>query len=182
MLAILLGDLFLLVGLAVLLLPLLVTELSRPRDGAWGSVFLLLSVDLLTNSDRFRGPSILAVVLSTTIIIRLAIEVASNRFKQLSEGEQSRLITFERWSTSLRQLFASLMAFGGIFVGLIKRSLLASKPKKPEKKWVRPEKSSTEEDGEQSKRDVDESTSDDLLLSSDSLNIQSSSETTGKDS
>ena len=34
MLATLTGDLCLLVGLAVLLLPLLATELSRPRDGA----------------------------------------------------------------------------------------------------------------------------------------------------
>ena len=41
MLATLTGDLCLLVGLAVLLLPLLATELSRPRDGVWGAVVLV---------------------------------------------------------------------------------------------------------------------------------------------
>ena len=34
----------LLVGLAILLLPLLATELSRPRDSAWGAVMLLLGL------------------------------------------------------------------------------------------------------------------------------------------
>mgnify|MGYP001307856170 CR=1 FL=1 len=42
MLATLSGDLCLLFGLALLLLPLLAVELSRPRDGVWGAVVLLL--------------------------------------------------------------------------------------------------------------------------------------------
>ena len=42
MLATLAGFLALLLGLSLLLLPLLVTELSRPRDSAWGAVVLLL--------------------------------------------------------------------------------------------------------------------------------------------
>lgn len=52
MLATLTGDLCLLAGLAVLLLPLLATELSRPRDGAWGAIILLLGLVLVTSSDR----------------------------------------------------------------------------------------------------------------------------------
>ena len=41
MLATLSGDVCLLFGLALLLLPLLAVELSRPRDGVWGAIVLL---------------------------------------------------------------------------------------------------------------------------------------------
>jgi len=45
------GTLTLLVGLAVLLLPLLANELSRPRDAAWGAVVLLLGLVLVTCAE-----------------------------------------------------------------------------------------------------------------------------------
>ena len=55
MLATLSGDICLLFGLALLLLPLLAAELSRPRDGVWGAVVLILGLVLVTSSDRMRG-------------------------------------------------------------------------------------------------------------------------------
>ena len=55
MLATLSGDLCLVAGLALLLLPLLAVQLSRPRDGVWGAVILLLGLVLVTSSDRLRG-------------------------------------------------------------------------------------------------------------------------------
>ena len=104
MLATFAGDVCLLLGLAVLLLPLLATELSRPRDGAWGGVVLLLGLVLVTSSDRLRGAPMLAVVCGGLLISRLTAEVAQSRWQRLSPEEQQRLRSRERWSTSVQQL------------------------------------------------------------------------------
>ncbi len=55
MVASLSGTLALAVGLAVLLLPLMASELSRPRDAMWGAVVLLLGLTLVTSADRLTG-------------------------------------------------------------------------------------------------------------------------------
>ena len=68
MLATLSGDLCLLFGLGLLLLPLLAVELSRPRDGVWGAVVLLLGLVLVTSSDRLRGAPMLAVLCGSLLI------------------------------------------------------------------------------------------------------------------
>ena len=75
MLATLSGDLCLLLGLALLLLPLLAVELSRPRDGVWGAVVLLLGLVLVTSTDRLRGAPMLAVLCAGLLIARLGSEV-----------------------------------------------------------------------------------------------------------
>ena len=80
MLATLSGDLCLLLGLALLLLPLLAVELSRPRDGVWGAVVLLLGLVLVTSSDRLRGAPMLAVLCAGLLIARLAAEVGQGRW------------------------------------------------------------------------------------------------------
>lgn len=152
MLATLTGDLCLLVGLAVLLLPLLATELSRPRDGAWGAVVLLMGLVLVTSSDRLRGAPMLAVACGALLISRLGIEVAQSRWHQLSPEEQQRLSSRERWATSLQQLVSTLMSFGGS-VGSLAKTIQPSLPtnsKQPKregasktgKRWVRPESDS----------------------------------------
>ncbi|MFL0733138.1 MAG: hypothetical protein AB8A35_07465, partial [Prochlorococcus sp.] len=76
MLATLIGELSLLLGLAVLLLPLLTTELSHPRDGVWGAVVLMLGLALITSSDRLQGSPMLAVLFGALLVSRLGIEVA----------------------------------------------------------------------------------------------------------
>ncbi|MFM9102322.1 MAG: Ycf66 family protein, partial [Cyanobium sp.] len=62
MLAILGGALALVIGLAVLLLPLLLPELSRARDAVWGAVVLLLGLVLVTSAERLRGAPMLGVL------------------------------------------------------------------------------------------------------------------------
>ncbi|MFN9057449.1 MAG: Ycf66 family protein, partial [Cyanobacteriota bacterium] len=52
----------LVLGLGLLLLPLLATELSRPGDSAWGALVLLLALVLVTSSDRLTGSPMLAVI------------------------------------------------------------------------------------------------------------------------
>ena len=104
MLATLGGLLALPLGLTVLLLPLLAPELSRPRDSAWGAVLLLLGLDLVTSADRLTGAPMLGVLCGALLIGRLGLEVGLGRWRQLTEEEQQRLGSLERWSTSFRQL------------------------------------------------------------------------------
>ena len=146
MLATLAGDLCLLLGLAVLLLPLLATELSRPRDGIWGGVVLLLGLILVTSSDRLRGAPMLAVICSALLISRLGSEVAQSRWQRLSQEEQQRLRSRERWSTSLQQLGTSittLLSNISAAVGSLKPEPAAANREEGSsrsgKRWIRPD-------------------------------------------
>jgi hypothetical protein len=144
MLATLGGFLALLLGLLVLLLPLLASELSRARDSVWGAVVLLLGLVLVTSAERLTGAPMLAVLCGGLLIGRLGVEVGQARWRQLSEEERERLWSLERWQTSLNQLGAALarlveLAGGGI-TGL--GSWLAERrtPRPATtKRWVRPE-------------------------------------------
>ena len=108
MLATISGSLALLVGLAVLLLPLLVTEMSRPRDALWGAVVLLLGLVLVTSAERLSGAPMLAVLCGGLLIGRLGSEVLQLRWRQLTPEEQQRLGSSERWRTGVSQLTATL--------------------------------------------------------------------------
>jgi len=108
MLATISGSLALLVGLAVLLLPLLVTEMSRPRDALWGAVVLLLGLVLVTSAERLSGAPMLAVLCGGLLIGRLGSEVLQLRWRQLTPEEQQRLGSSERWRTGVSQLTTTL--------------------------------------------------------------------------
>ncbi len=142
MLATLTGDLCLLAGLAVLLLPLLATELSRPRDGAWGAIILLLGLVLVTSSDRLRGAPMLGVACAGLLISRLGAEVGQARWQQLSDEERQRLGSRERWTTSLQQLTTVLASLGSATADTLK-SLKPAAKTGTNKRWVRPDESST---------------------------------------
>jgi hypothetical protein len=107
MVASLSGTLALVVGLAVLLLPLMASELSRPRDALWGAVVLLLGLTLVTSADRLTGSPMLAVLCGGLLIGRLGLEVVQLRWRALTPEEQQRLLSLERWQTSLSELLAS---------------------------------------------------------------------------
>ena len=145
MLATLTGDLCLLAGLAVLLLPLLATELSRPRDGAWGAVILLLGLVLVTSSDRLRGAPMLGVACAGLLISRLGAEVGQARWQQLSDEERKRLGSRERWATSLQQLTTVLASLVNATADTLK-SLKPAAKTGTNKLWVRPEQTSTDAD------------------------------------
>ena len=143
MLATLGGTLALLVGLTVMLLPLLATELSRPRDAAWGSVVLLLGLTLVTSADRLTGSPMLAVLCGGLLIARLGSEVLQSRWRMLTPEEQQRIASLERWQTSLGELFSSsskaaavLNETGGSLLSAFKGG---PKPGKTSKRWVRSE-------------------------------------------
>ncbi|MCX5957256.1 MAG: Ycf66 family protein [Cyanobacteria bacterium] len=157
MLAILGGLLALPLGLTVLLLPLLAPELSRPRDSAWGAVLLLLGLDLVTSADRLTGAPMLGVLCGALLIGRLGLEVGLGRWRQLTEEEQQRLGSLERWSTSFRQLgitSTGLLERAGAGIGNLTAGIgqltagsgglaggapARSGGKRKGKRWVRPE-------------------------------------------
>jgi hypothetical protein len=150
MLATLGGALALAVGVAVLLLPVLVSELSRPRDATWGAVVLLLGLVLVTSAERLTGSPMLAVLCGGLLIGRLGTEVGLARWRQLTEEERQRLGSTERWRSSLDQLAASLAGvvqraggvlatLGGTLGGLGGAVTAVRKPKAGGKRWVRPE-------------------------------------------
>lgn len=149
MLATLAGTLALLLGLAILLLPLLAGELSRPRDSAWGAVVLLMGLVLVTCADRLTGAPMLGVLCAGLVIGRLGGEVGQARWRQLTAEERQRLGSTERWSSSLGQLGASLGRLLELGTGLAAaaQGWLAERrrPRSSGKRWVRPEAETAEE-------------------------------------
>lgn len=143
MLATLGGFLALLLGLLLLLLPLLVQELSRPRDSAWGAVVLLLGLVLVTSSERLTGAPMLAVLCGGLLIGRLGSEVAQARWRALSEEERRMLASSERWSRSLHQLgavAASLLQTAAALAAAIGPWLAERRQGRARgKRWVRSE-------------------------------------------
>ena len=140
MLASLSGSLALLLGLAVMLLPLLSPELSRPRDSAWGGLVVLLGLTLVTSADRLSGSPMLAVLCGGLLIGRLGGEVMQLRWSQLTPEEQQGLITLERWQRSLSELGVSVGSLVGR-ITVIAAGLGGSRPRTAgrSKRWVRPE-------------------------------------------
>ena len=143
------GDICLLFGLALLLLPLLAVELSRPRDGAWGALVLLLGLVLVTSSDRMRGAPMLAVLCGSLLVARLSAEVGQGRWRALSDAERQRLSSSEHWFNNLKQLKTTAKSLGeglgeGIG-GMAKQLKPAGRSGVSGKKWVRPEDPATPE-------------------------------------
>ena len=151
MLATLGGILALIVGLALLLLPVTVSELSRPRDSAWGAVVLLLGLVLVTSAERLTGAPMLAVLCGGLLIGRLGTEVGQARWRQLSSEEQTALRSSARWRTSLNQLLTvSTQLLAGLITALVTvRQALQqtiarrSQPRGSSKRWIRQDDSTT---------------------------------------
>ena len=136
-LAVLIGSLALLAGLLLMLLPLVASELARPRDSFWAAVVLLLGLVLVTASDRLTGAPMLGVLCGGLLIGRLGSEVGQQRWGALEPAQQQRFSETSYWSEQLQQLrgaAAKLLAAGGIVVSWLQERL-----KKPEvsKRWVR---------------------------------------------
>ena len=152
MLATLGGLLALLLGLTILLLPLLASELSRPRDSAWGAVVLLLGLVLVTSADRLTGAPMLGVLCGGLLIGRLSAEVSQGRWRQLTPEEQQRLWSAERWQTSLQQAGATLAHLIAVVTtagsGLGQWLAQRRQPKSTGKRWVRPEAPESSESSE----------------------------------
>ena len=147
-LAVLIGSLALLAGLLLMLLPLVASELARPRDSFWAAVVLLLGLVLVTASDRLTGAPMLGVLCGGLLIGRLGSEVGQQRWGALEPAQQQRFSETSYWSEQLQQLrgaAAKLLAAGGIVASWLQERL-----KKPEvsKRWVRADAEATPSEAE----------------------------------
>ena len=132
------GYLFVVVGLLIVFFPLLLVELSRPRDWLMGGLFLFLGLFLQVENALLRGSINLLVISMTILYGKMIFEIIQTRWYQLSLEEKKRIGSFERWFESFKQL-------GQIFI-LIVNGLLNffksfwTKSEKPlsEKKWISP--------------------------------------------
>ena len=135
------GYLFLFVGLLILALPLMLVELSRPRDWLMGGLFLFLGLFLLEENDLLRGSINLLVISMAILYGKMILEIIQTRWNQLSSEEIKRVGSFQRWFQSFRQLGQSFALVGGGFFNFFKGFSFTTKSEKPlkEKKWVHPE-------------------------------------------
>ena len=133
------GYLFFVVGFVILALPLIIVELSKPRDWLMGGLFLFLGLFLLVENDLLRGSINLLVISMAILYGKMILEIIQTRWYQLSSEEKKRIGSFQRWFESFKQLGQSFSYVGSLCVSFFKS--LATKSEKPlkEKKWVRPE-------------------------------------------
>ena len=133
------GYLFLFIGLMILALPLVLVELSRPRDWLIGGLFLFLGLFLIVENDLLRG-SINLLVISVSILYGIMmLEIIQNRWYVLSFEEKKRISSFERWFESFKQLGQIFALLGNGLLNFFKS--FRAQPEKPltEKKWIRPD-------------------------------------------
>ena len=110
------GYLFLCVGLLILALPLILVELSRPRDWLSGGLFLFLGLFLLVENDLLRGSINLLVISMAILYGKMILEIIQTRWNQLSSDEKKRVGSFQRWFESFRQLGQSLALMANSFL------------------------------------------------------------------
>ncbi len=133
------GYLFLFIGLLILALPLILVELSRPRDWLMGGLFLFLGLFLLVENDLLRGSINLLVIPMAILYGKMILEIIQNRWNQLSSEEQKRIGSFQRWFESFKQLGQSFVALGNGFLKFFTSFTKKSEKPLKEKKWIHPE-------------------------------------------
>ena len=139
MLFLIFGYLFLLVGLLVLALPLMLVELSRPRDWFLGALFLFLGLFFLVENDLLRGSINLLVISMATLYGKLISEIIQSRWNQLSFEEKKLIGSFQRWFESFKQLGQIFTLLGNSFLNFFKSFRAQSEKTSIQKKWVRSE-------------------------------------------
>ena len=133
------GFVFLFVGLLILALPLMLVELSRPRDWLMGGLFLFLGLFLLVENDLLRGSINLLVISMAILYGKMTLEIIQTRWYQLSSEEKKRIGSFQRWFQSFKQLGQSFASLGNGCLNLFKSFTNKSEKSLKEKKWVHPE-------------------------------------------
>ena len=133
------GYLFLFIGLLILFLPLMLIELSRPRDWLMGGLFLFLGLFLLVENELLRGSINLLVISMAILYGKMSLEIIQTRWYQLSSEEKKRIGSFQRWFESFKQLGQSFALLGNGFLNFFKGFITKSEKPLKEKKWIHPE-------------------------------------------
>ena len=133
------GYLFLLIGSLILTLPLILVELSRPKDWLMGGFFQFIGFYLLAESELLRGSINLLVISLVILFGKMCLEIFQNRWYQLSSEEIKRIGSFERWFESYIQLGQSFASLGNSLINFFTSMTNQAEKSKREKKWVHPE-------------------------------------------
>ena len=133
------GYLFLFVGFLILALPLILVELSRPRDWIMGGLFLFLGLFLQVENGLLRGSINLLVISMATLYGKMILEIFQTRWYQLGSEEKRRIGSFERWFESFNQLGQSFALLGSRILNIFTSSTTQAEKPLKEKKWVHPE-------------------------------------------
>ena len=133
------GYAFLFVGFLILALPLVLVELSRPRDWLMGGLFLFLGLFLLVENELLGGSIDLLVISMAILYGKMILEIIQNRWYQLSSEEKKRIGSFQRWFESFKQLGQSFALLGKGFINFFSSFWTKSEKPLKEKKWVHPE-------------------------------------------
>ena len=133
------GYLFFFVGCLILVLPLILVELSRPRDWLNGGLFLFLGLFLLVEDDLLRGSINLFVIPMAILYGKMMLEIIQNRWYKLSSVEKNRIASFERWFESFKQLRQIFVLLANGYLNSFKRFFTQNEKPLIEKKWVHPE-------------------------------------------
>ncbi len=132
------GYLFLFVGFLILAIPLMLVELSRPRDWLMGGLFLFLGLFLLVENDLLRGSINLLVISMAILYGKMILEIIQTRWNQLSSEEKKRIGSLKRWFESFKQLGQTFALLGNGFLNFFKGFMAKSEKPLNEKKWVHP--------------------------------------------
>ena len=133
------GYIFLFFGLLILALPLILVELSRPRDWLIGGLCLCLGLFLLVENDLLRGSINLLVVSMTILFVIMMSEIIQNRWFQLSFDEKKLIRSFARWLESFKQIGQIFALLGKNFLNFFQSFRPKSEKSVKEKKWVHPD-------------------------------------------
>ena len=136
MLIVLLGSFYILIGIIFLLTPLIIIELSRPRDLLKSGLILTIGVFLIIKQYTFNYFYSIIFILNTFLIGFFVIEIFTNRWNQLSQNEREKLKNFNEVSKNFK-------IFSDAVINSLKKvysnlNIFSHKNKIPvTKKWVR---------------------------------------------
>ena len=133
------GYLFLFVGFFILALPLILVELSRPKDWLMGGLLLFLGLFLEVENEILRGSINLLVISMAILNAKMILEIFQNRWNKLGSEEKKRIGSFQRWFESFKQLGQIFASLGSGFLNFFTSLTTQSKKPLKEKKWVHPE-------------------------------------------
>ena len=133
------GYFYICVGLLILALPLILVELSRPRDWLMGGLFLFLGLFLLVQNDLLRDSINLLLISMAILYGKMIFEIIQTRWNQLSSEEKKRIGSFQRWFESLKQLGQSFGLLSNSFLNFFTSFKTKSEKSLKEKRWVHPE-------------------------------------------
>ncbi len=133
------GYIFLFVGFWILALPLILVELSRPKDWLMGGLFLFLGLFLQVENEILIGSINLFVFSMAILFGKMILEIFQTRWYQLGSEEKKRIGSFKRWFESFKELGQIFVSLAHGFLNFFTRLTTQSEKPLKEKKWVHPE-------------------------------------------